>query len=59
METKTSKAQIEVWEMKETVYNNIKVLPKDKRIAEIMKNAEETINQILVYKRKNIKSRIN
>ena len=54
-----SKAQYEVWEMKESVYEKIKDIPKNKRIEFILQNTEETIKQILEYKRLKAQSRIN
>jgi len=51
MEATISKAQYEVWEMKEAVYEKIKDIPKDKRIELILKSTHETISQILEYKR--------
>ncbi|MFH1051260.1 MAG: hypothetical protein V1779_10085 [bacterium] len=59
MEATISKAQYEVWEMKEAVYEKIKDIPKNKRIELILKSAEETVNQILEYKRLKDKSKIN
>jgi len=50
MRTKTSNAQIEVWEMKEAVFDKIKYLPKNKRIEYIFQDAQETINKLLVVR---------
>jgi hypothetical protein len=55
METTISKSQYEVWEMKESVYENIKDIPRDKRIELILNSSKETVNQILEYKLKNAK----
>ena len=43
METKTSNAQIEVWEWKERVYNEIKNLPESERISYILKKVKQTV----------------
>ena len=46
MEPAVSKAQLEVWAMKEAVYDKIKYLPKSEIINFIIKDTEETINRI-------------
>lgn len=54
MEMTISKAQTEVWEMKEIAYNKIKDLPENKRISFIIKDTEATIQQILKFKKLNL-----
>ena len=46
MKAKISKSQLEVWEWKENAYNEIKDMPKDKRIDYIIKNTEKIINEL-------------
>jgi hypothetical protein len=46
METAISKAQYEVWVMKEAVYEKIKNIPRNKIIEFILKDTEETIKKI-------------
>lgn len=46
MEPKTSKAQIEVWEMKERAYESIKHLPLDEALRVIHERTKDTIAQI-------------
>jgi len=47
METQISKAQTDVWKLKELVYNKIKKIPKDKRIKFIIDDTKETIENLL------------
>ncbi|MEO8209847.1 MAG: hypothetical protein ABI840_04770 [bacterium] len=55
METKTSKAQLEVWEWKEKAYNLIKDLPKEKQIPFIIESTKETVELLKERKRKKLK----
>jgi len=50
METAISKAQFEVWAMKEAVYKKIKNMPKNKIIEFILKDTEDTITKIMKTK---------
>ena len=54
METKTSKAQLEVWEWKEKAYNLIKDLPKDKQIPFIIESTKKTVEWLKERKRKKL-----
>jgi len=51
METKVSKAQIEVWEWKEALYEELRNIPKLERLNYIKDKVNETIKAI--YKKKN------
>ena len=53
METKVSKAQIEVWDWKETLYEELRNIPKLERLNYIKGKVSETIKNI------NKKSSIN
>jgi hypothetical protein len=46
METKVSKAQIEVWDWKETLYEELKNIPKSERLSYIKGKVSETIKKI-------------
>ncbi len=46
MESKVSKAQEEVWEWKESLYEELKFVPKDKRLEFIREKVKKTIEQI-------------
>jgi len=46
METKTSKAQLEVWEWKDKAYEEIKHMSQDERIAFIRKETEALVTRI-------------
>lgn len=46
MKTKTSKAQLEVWEWKENLNKEIKKLPKKKRIAYLVKRSKNTVEMM-------------
>ncbi len=43
METKISKAQLEVWEWKEKAYQEIKDLPKAEQLKYILSQTKETV----------------
>ncbi len=58
METKISKAQLEVWRWKEKVYNKIKDLPPGKILSYIIKDTKEIEEQIKKYKRKQTSERV-
>lgn len=55
METKTSKAQLEVWEWKEKACNLIKDLPKEKQIPFIIESTKETVEWLKERKREKLK----
>ena len=46
MESKVSKAQEEVWEWKESLFEELKNIPKEKRLDFIRKKVKKTIEQI-------------
>ena len=46
MKTKVSKAQIEVWEWKEIVSNEMNKIPRKERIKYLFKKAEDIIKQL-------------
>ena len=46
METKVSKAQIEVWEWKDLVYEKLKNIPKNLRIEYIINDTKETMSKL-------------
>jgi hypothetical protein len=46
MESKTSKAQLEVWEWKEKAYNEIKDMPLDKAIKYILEKTKKTADEL-------------
>jgi len=46
METKISKAQIEVWEWKEFLFDDLKNVPKNKRLRFIKEKVKKTIEKI-------------
>jgi len=58
METKISKAQLEVWEWKEKAYNKIKDLPKGKVLSYIIADTKEIEEQIKEYKRKHATQKV-
>jgi hypothetical protein len=41
-----SKSQLEVWEWKEKLYEEIKDIPDDKKIDYIIKKTSETVNRL-------------
>ena len=45
METKISKAQLEVWEWKNNLYEEIKHLDDDKKLAYIQNKVKDTIEK--------------
>ena len=45
METKVSKAQLEVWEAKDKLYEELKYIPIGKRIEYIQSKVKNTINK--------------
>ncbi len=51
MKAKTSKAQLEVWEMKERVYNEIKDLSPGKRVDYILKKTAKRVAELKKRKR--------
>ncbi len=54
MEHKTSKAQIEVWEWKELLYEELKNIPEGKRIEYIQNKVKNTIENFLKKKQANL-----
>ena len=46
MESKVSKAQIEVWEWKDLLYEELKDIPKELRLKFIKEKVKKTIEQI-------------
>jgi hypothetical protein len=46
MESKVSKAQEEVWEWKESLFEELKFVPKDKRLEFIREKVQKNIEQI-------------
>jgi hypothetical protein len=46
METKISKAQIEVWDWKESLYEELRNIPKSERLNYIRQKVSNTINKI-------------
>ena len=46
METKVSKSQIEVWEWKEYLFEELKNIPKDKRLKFIKEKVKKTIEKL-------------
>ena len=46
MECKVSKAQEEVWEWKESLFEELKHIPKEKRLKFIRKKVKKTIEQL-------------
>ena len=52
MKTKTSNAQVEVWEWKEKAYEQLKNIPPGEQIAFIKKQTAEMVAQIKEYRNK-------
>ena len=46
MEAKVSKSQVEVWEWKDSLYENLKDIPKDQRLKFIKEKVRKTIEQL-------------
>ena len=46
MESKVSKAQIEVWEWKDSLFEELKNIPKEQRLKFIREKVKKTIEQI-------------
>jgi len=46
MESKVSKSQIEVWEWKDSLYEDLKDIPKDQRLKFIKEKVKKTIEQL-------------
>ena len=46
MESKDSKAQLEVWEWKEKAYNQIKGMPLEKAVEFIMEQTKKTAEEL-------------
>ena len=46
MESKVSKAQEEVWEWKDSLFEELKNIPKENRLKYIRKKVKKTIEQI-------------
>ena len=46
MESKDSKAQLEVWDWKEKSYNQIKDMPLDKAVEFIMEQTKQTADEL-------------
>ena len=55
MESKISKAQIEVWEWKKSAYDQIKDLPMEDQMKFIIAQTRKTIKQIKESKREKLK----
>ena len=51
MKTKISKSQLEVWEWKEKLYEEIKNIEKNKRISFLINKSKETVNNVLKEKK--------
>jgi len=47
MEIQISKAQLDVWELKELAYNKLKKIPKNKRIQFIIEDTKDTIIRLI------------
>ncbi len=47
MEVNTSKAQLEVWEWKEKLYQQVKDLPQGEMLNFILKQTKETIDNLM------------
>lgn len=54
METKISKAQLEVWEWKEKAYQEIKDLPKTEQLKYILSQTKETVEMLKEKKRQRL-----
>lgn len=54
METKISKAQLEVWEWKEKAYQEIKDLPKAEQLKYILSQTKETVEMLKEKKRQRL-----
>ena len=54
MKAKISKAQIEVWEWKERLYEEIKDLPENERLKYIRKKVKKTVENIKKKKKKSV-----
>lgn len=52
MESKLSKAQLEVWEWKEKAWQEIKDLPKEEQLSYIVSQTRETVAMIKAAKLK-------
>jgi hypothetical protein len=52
MKSKTSKAQLEVWEWKEKAYEQLKNIPSGKQIAFIKKQTADLVAQLKEYRNK-------
>ena len=52
METKISQAQIEVWEWKERLHEELKHLPRNKRLQYINEKPKETVEMLKKEKQK-------
>ncbi|HLG34278.1 MAG TPA: hypothetical protein VI757_05305 [Bacteroidia bacterium] len=46
METKVSKAQLEVWEWKEKLYEELKNIPESKRIGYLIDKVKNTVEKL-------------
>lgn len=55
MKTKISKAQLEVWEWKEELQEQIKNLPKGEQIRFIQNQTAQTIQELLAKRQKQTK----
>ena len=53
MKTKTSKAQLEVWEWKEKAYQQIKDIPLHKAIELIIQQTEKVIKEFKIKRIRN------
>lgn len=54
MKAKISKAQIEVWEWKERLYEEIKDLPENERLRYIREKVKKTVESIRKKKKKSL-----
>jgi len=46
METRISKAQIEVWDWKDSLYEELRTVPKTERLLYIKEKVKETVNRL-------------
>lgn len=58
METKVSKAQLEVWEAKDKLYEELKHIPIGKRIEYIQSKVKDTINKYFKNKISNLQAQV-
>jgi hypothetical protein len=49
MESNVSKSQIEVWEWKDSLYEDLKDIPKDQRLKFIKEKVKKTLEQLCLH----------